>query len=152
VREGNAAMTVQATKIVSVAKSKVGSSDWMYVKSKDGFPKNTNKCNQFVYDVIVEAGLPGPTVPKYGIFSRPPTAGEWATTAIVIKGWKIVTEPQAGDVIAEAHQYADATGHVGIVVDSGQTASASALEGGMIVQNDWGFRSDNSPTFRRYIG
>ncbi|MEX2174087.1 MAG: CHAP domain-containing protein [Pirellulaceae bacterium] len=145
-------MDANAVKIVTVAKSYVGSGAWMYIKEKDGFGKNKNKCNQFVYDVVVEAGLPGPTVPKYGIFSRPPTAGEWATPAVLIKGWKVVTEPQAGDVVAEAHRYADATGHVGIVVEAGQTASASSNEGGKIVQNDWGFRADNHPTFRRYIG
>lgn len=47
---------------------------------------------------------------------------------------------------------ADATGHVGIVIGEKMTASASALAKGQIVQNDWGFRTDSKPTFRRFKG
>ncbi len=50
------------------------------------------------------------------------------------------------------HNYADATGHVGIVIGEKMTASASALVKGQIVQNDWGFRTDSKPTFRRFKG
>ena len=143
-------MSSLSGEIARVARSRVGSQDWRYDKEKDGFPKNTNKCNQFVYDVMVEAGVkPPPVVPKYLVFSRPPTAGEWADPSVKIEGWTVVSEPQPGDVIAEAHQYSDATGHVGIVVGDKKTVSASALVGGVIVENDWGFRSDNKPTFRR---
>jgi cell wall-associated NlpC family hydrolase len=147
-------MSVQSEKVVKTAKSKIGSTDWAYGKEKDNFKKNTNKCNQFVYDVIIEAGLPAPTVPKYVIFSRPPTAGEWADKGLAINGWVVVKDGKAqpGDVVAEGHEYADATGHVGIVVEAGQTVSASSNVGGAIVQNDWGFRSDSKPTFRRYNG
>jgi hypothetical protein len=147
-------MSPLATKIVSVATGKVGSNDWAYDREKDNFGKNTNKCNKFnkfVYDVMVEAGVqPPPSIPRYLIFSRPPTAGEWATPSTTIDGWVVVETPAPGDVVAEAHNYSDATGHVGIVVGDKLTASASALVNGQIVQNDWGFRSDNKPTFRRY--
>jgi len=143
-------MSAFAASIVRVARSKVGSQAWMYDREKDNFGKNTNKCNQFVYDTLVEAGVkPPPVVPKYLVFSRPPTAGEWADSSVHIEGWAIVTDPKPGDVIAEAHNYSDATGHVGIVVGEKQTVSASALVGGVIVQNDWGFRPENKPTFRR---
>jgi hypothetical protein len=122
----------------------------MYTKEKDDFGKNTNKCNKFVYDVLVEAGVtPPPEVPKYVVFKRPPTAGEWADPSVKIEGWVVVTDPKPGDVVAEAHHYSDATGHVGIVVGDKQTVSASALVGGVIVPNDWGFRPDQKPTFRR---
>jgi hypothetical protein len=145
------AMPSLAASITRVARSKIGSQEWLYGKEKGNFGKNTNKCNQFVYDVLVEAGVkPPPVVPKYIILRRPPTAGEWADPSIQIEGWVVVTDPKAGDVVAEAHNYSDATGHAGIVVDNGQTVSARALVGGVIVQNDWGFRSDNKPTFRRY--
>lgn len=137
--------------IVQVAKTKVGRQDWMYSKEKGDFGKNTNKCNLFIFDVLVEAGIkPPPVVAKYIFLSRPPTAGEWADPSISIQGWTIVNEPEPGDIVAEAHNYSDATGHVGIVVDKKQTVSASALVGGVIVQNDWGFRNENKPTFRRY--
>lgn len=141
-------MSAQSIKIAQVAKSKVGSSDWKYSEERGDFPKNTNKCNLFVYEVAVAAGATPPTVPRYVIFNRPPTAGEWATPSVSINGWTVVTDPQPGDVVAEAHNYADATGHVGIVTGDKLTTSASALVGGVIVENDWGFRSDNHPTFR----
>ena len=139
--------------IIRVASRKVGKNDWLYATAKDDFGANTNKCNQFVYDVMVEAGLvPKPTVPKYVLWTRPPTAGEWATPSVAIAGWVVVTDPKPGDVVAEAHNYADATGHVGIVIGEKMTASASALAKGQIVQNDWGFRTDSKPTFRRFKG
>src|SRR5262249_39736537 len=100
-------------------RGKVGSHDWLYSKKKDNFDENTNKFNNFVYDVLVEAGVkPAPEVPKwFGLSSRPPTAGEWADPNLLIPGWYTVSDPQPGDVVAEAHRYSDATGHVGIVVD-----------------------------------
>jgi hypothetical protein len=144
-------MSSLAPDIVRVARSKVGSKDWMYSVKKDEFAANTNKCNKFVYDVVVEAKVkPAPEVSVYLIFSRPPTAGEWADPKVTITGWDVVTTPQAGDVVAEAHRYADATGHVGIVVAAGLTVSAASTVGGVIVENDWGFREGQTPTFRRY--
>ena len=143
-------MSTLARSIVRVAHAKLGRRDWMYNVAKGDFPANTNKCNLYVYDVMVEAGVhPPPRVSRYVILSRPPTAGEWADRTLAIAGWKIVTEPEPGDVVAEAHAYADATGHVGIVVGDKLTSSASALVGGQIVENDWGFRTDDRPTFRR---
>src|SRR6516164_8779070 len=113
--------------IVRVARRKVGRQYWMYTKEKDDFGKNTNKCNKFVYDVLVEAGVkPPPVVPKYVVFTRPPTAGEWADPQVKIEGWDVVNSAKPGDVVAEAHQYSDATGHVGIVVGDKLTVSAAA--------------------------
>ena len=45
--------------IVRVARQYLGSELWLYRASKDNFGKNTNKCNQFVFDVITEAGVTG---------------------------------------------------------------------------------------------
>jgi hypothetical protein len=139
--------------IVRIARSKVGSHSWLYDSRKDNFAEKTNKCNQFVYDVLVEAGVkPPPEVPKWhGMANRAPTAGEWATSTTMIPGWIVVTEAQPGDVVAEAHNYSDATGHVGIVVGASSTVSAAALppKPGTVVENDWGFRSGQTPTFRR---
>lgn len=142
-------MSSIASAVAHAARLKEKSREWMYAVEKGGFGKNTNKCNLFVYDVIVEAGGRPPVVPRYVILTRPPTAGEWADPAVAIKGWAVVADPQPGDVVAEAHRYADATGHVGIVVGDKLTASASSQVGGVIVINDWGFRADNRPTFRR---
>jgi cell wall-associated NlpC family hydrolase len=147
-------MSRLAVEISRVARSKVGSQEWRYDVEKDDFGKKTNKCNKFVYDVMVEAGVvPPPLVWKtrYWVFlvSRAPLAREWADPNTQIDGWAVVSDPQPGDVVAEAHDYSDATGHCGIVVGPNETVSASSLVGGNIVLNDWGFRSDNRPTFRR---
>jgi cell wall-associated NlpC family hydrolase len=147
---GRKAMSQFAKAIVRVARSKAGRQDWLFGAEKDNFAKNSHKCNQFVHDVMVEAGVrPLPVVPKRVFLTRPPTAGEWASLFQKINGWEIVTDPQPGDVVAEAADYSDATGHVGIVVGDKLTASASSKEGGLIVENDWGFRPENNPTFRR---
>lgn len=143
--------------IVRVARQYQGSELWLYRVAKDEFDKNTNKCNKFVFDVLDEAGVaPLPYIIKtflgMGYGRRPPTAGEWADKSRSFTAWAVVTDPAPGDVVAEAHEYADATGHVGIVVGARQTASASSREGGKIVVNYWGFRADNSPTFRRFVG
>src|SRR5436309_1094596 len=99
-------MPTFADAIVRIARGKVGSQEWMYSKEKGDFGKNTNKCNQFVYDILVEAGVkPPPVVPKYVVFSRPPTAGEWADSTMKIEGWAVVTAPKPGDVVAESHNY-----------------------------------------------
>lgn len=45
-----------ASEIVRIARSKVGSKSWLYDTAKDNFDAGTNKCNQFVYDVLVAAG------------------------------------------------------------------------------------------------
>lgn len=147
-------MPATAADIVRVARSKIAAQDWLYDKSKDHFAAKTNKCNQFVYDVMVEAGVvPPPTISRWlGMRRRAPTAGEWADKTLVIFCWEVVSDPLPGDVIAEAHEYADATGHVGIVTGPRLTVSAAALppHPGTVVENDWGFRTGQHPTFRRY--
>lgn len=144
-------MSSLAAEIVRVARSQVGRKDWMYSATRDEFGPGTNKCNKFVYDVLVEVHVtPPPKVTIYVFFGRPPLAGEWADPKVAIDGWEVVATPLPGDVIAEKHLYSDATGHVGIVVGSGLTVSASSYVGGVIVENDWGFRAGDVPVFRRY--
>lgn len=144
-------MSHRAAKIVEVAKGYVGHRDWMAEVEKDEFKNGTNKCNKFVYDVMVAAGAsPFPAVSRRIFWSRPPLAREWADPSVEIEGWEVVEAPRPGDVVAEAHEYADATGHVAIVVGPGETVSASAPLGGVIVRNDWGFRRGQKPTFRRH--
>ena len=109
-------------------------------------PAGKNKCNKFVSDVLISAKVPVPVM--NGVMS-PPTAGQWADPNYVIPHFPVVTEPMPGDIVAEAHNYADATGHVGIVVGTNLTASQSSNTDTVVV-NDWGFRPDNNPTFRRW--
>lgn len=135
--------------IVKESKKQVGSTGWMYNKPKGNFGKNTHKCNLFVADVAAAAGASVP-------FNRgwrnkyPPTAGDWADGKI--PGWITVTSPEPGDVIAEAHNYSDDTGHTGIVTGEGLTTSANSTVGGTITENNWGFRPDNHPKFKRFVG
>jgi len=69
---------------------------------------------------------------KLGIMDEKyyPLAGQWADKGLEIPGWPVVSggpdRAEPGDVIAEAHHYSDATGHVGIVVGPHQTASADS--------------------------
>lgn len=147
-------MSTYAARIVGIARSHIASQLWRYSVAKDNFGRNTNKCNKFVYDVMVEAGIKPPpqvTIPGW-IWDtiRPPTAGEWATAAVAIPDWNVVANPQPGDVVAEAHHYSDATGHCGIVVGDKETVCYSSLLHGVIDLTDWGFRADSKPTFRRF--
>ena len=79
----------------------------------------------------------------------PPLAGDWATRWIDIPMWTVVEEgpaaAQPGDIIGESIFYLDASGHVGIVVEPGQTASAdsTAKPPGKTTVTDFGFRRND---------
>ena len=93
-------------KIVSAAQKNLDSVKWGPNAAHTVFG-----CNVFVGDTIVQAGLPAPHVPgKKGY----PNSAQWAAGNVV--GWKVVPNNQAqpGDVIAEAHQTAHASGHCAI--------------------------------------
>lgn len=139
--------------IVRVARSYVGSGAWGYDADRPPYGPGTNKCNLFVYEVLTEAGFSVPMIErfKWGIIPRgshPPLAGQWANGSFSISGWVVIQgPPQPGDIIAEAHEYSDASGHVGIVTSVSEdgstdtTVSASASTS-TIVENDWGFRGE----------
>lgn len=160
--------------LVDWARTKIGSGDWAYRSARPPYPEGTNKCNLYVYEMANDVGY---VVPRRERFSfrkfetvwYPPLAGHWADAQEAIGNWHMVNDPRPGDVISEAINYSDATGHVGIVSypePSGQsvelppgqhatvvlflgrrTVSAAAL---LVVENDWGFRSGQNPKFRRY--
>ncbi len=160
---------LQRRSIAQNARRAKGSSSWAYEKQKDDFPPRSNKCNQFVYDMIMASGSPLADVPRikglggrlnsmfsFGYFQgNPPTAADWADPNKDIGCWKVVQGPaQEGDVIAEPHEYLDATGHSGIVVEVGFTASVSSLPGpdlGRVVINNWGFRPGQKAVIRRCV-
>jgi RHS repeat-associated protein len=134
---------------------------WNVWDAKGPYGPMTNKCNLFVHDVLTEAGVGQPMANGgvlYNYFGigdakYPILAGQWSDPSYDIKGWKVVTGPaMPGDVIAEAHNYSDATAHVGIVTGSNLSTSASSLKQGVIVENNWGFRTQNNVTIRRYFG
>ncbi|KAK3610402.1 hypothetical protein CHS0354_008690 [Potamilus streckersoni] len=123
----------------------VGSEKWLYSGSHQT-GANTNKCNIFVADILKEEGCPAPN--RRRSYS-PIGAYEWANSNSVFLGrspcWERCNSPEKGDVIAT-------DGHVGIVSGYQRTtsASAAAYPPGLIVENDWGFRSGQNPTCWRY--
>jgi len=134
-------------RIVGIANSYVGSTDYNLLSRKDDFLRGNPKCNKFVYDVLLRAGAsPGlPNQPgRWGLSGpKPPIASQWANTNYSIPGWVVVNSPFPGDV-------ASFNGHVGIVIGNGLTISATLYDG--VVRNDWGFRSGQTPVFRRFVG
>lgn len=129
---------------------------WLVEVEKGRFRRNSDKCNQFVSDVLQEAGLDSPA--RYNGLGGPINAAQWANRSLSRIGhWQIVDgPPQPGDVIAELTDPSHpAYAHVGIIIGEGRTASASTrvYPPGMVVVNDWGFRKDDlgKRVVRRYV-
>ena len=161
--------------IDALARKYIGSQLWREDVAKSGIPVGQNKCNQFINDVIVEAGGVKPLVPYKNeggitgslkaLFLRGPTASEWGDPTIKIPGWEIVQPINgtvvytAGDIIAVSRP--DGTGHVGIFVGlpGGRTvvsANANVTPKGLITATQWGFRMFDEDSkrkiARRYVG
>ena len=135
------------------AQSQVGSGNYSYWSPHpdargrlsellDG--RKSLKCNLFVNDMLTKGGDAPGRMPG----GRVPSASEWADPKTKIPGYTVIPKvvtPQPGDVVAY-------DGHVGIYMPntagSPNTISASAMTG-KVVQNDWGFRPNQSPTIRR---
>ncbi|KAL3860170.1 hypothetical protein ACJMK2_010328 [Sinanodonta woodiana] len=129
------------------ARSYIGSRKWLYSSSHET-GVNTNKCNIFVADVLKEESCPAPN--RWFWRYSPIGAEEWANPnswyLSMSRCWERCNNPVKGDVIATG-------GHVGIVSGNRKTTSASAAASpaGLIVENDWGFRSGQNPTCWRYL-
>ncbi|MFN8544678.1 MAG: NosD domain-containing protein [Candidatus Binatia bacterium] len=143
-------------RIATLAQYYVGSLSWR--EDLDNIPR----CNIFVRDVLREAGTAPPMETAWTrevayllALTRsefyPSLAGDWANPRPLMKCWRTLPQgPDAalpGDVIAEAIQYSDATGHVGIIVGPQVTSSADsrATPPGKITLSDYGFRPDDDP-------
>jgi len=137
--------------IAKTANKYKDSTDWAYDKKKGAFGCNTWKCNQFVGDVVKEAGAPAEVNGRY------PTAGEWADKKTKIGNWRVLgadEKPQAGDVAAyKIPGCHGCTGHSGIVVgvdSQGVHAMAAHYD---VVGPDNKFQPSNSAVvYRRYTG
>jgi RHS repeat-associated protein len=134
--------------IVIAARSHEGEGGWGNPGYQGGAGYITEyKCNIFVNQVTQDAGAIPPLVN-----GRPANAGELANSSIVIPSWAVVSGPaRNGDILAVPEQGIGYTGHSGIVVGQGQTASANSITGTITI-NDWGFRNNQTPTIRRYTG
>jgi cell wall-associated NlpC family hydrolase len=162
------AKTVQQL-IAQSALGYVGSQNWVGL----GHPA----CNQFVQKVLEDAGQQVPystnwvrrVADFFGLLHSPlypALAGDWASRTRVLGCWHNVTfdgpprlggDPlpadlsKPGDIIAEAINYSNATGHVGIVVGAQQTVSADSAAACFppnsptetIDISDYGFRPDS---------
>lgn len=104
------------------------------------------KCNLFVADMAAMAGAKtwvpivnasvGPNMPQ---ITREPTASEWASPSFPILGWKVVKDPDGGDVASNGS-------HMGIVSDKRTLISASSIAG-MINETDL-----TQMRYRRFFG
>ncbi|KAL3860174.1 hypothetical protein ACJMK2_010332 [Sinanodonta woodiana] len=109
---------------------------------------NTSKCNIFVVDVLKEESCPVPN--RWFWRYSPIGAEEWADSKSLYLSmslcWERCNNPEKGNAKATE-------GHVGIVSGYRNTTSASAAADpqGLIVENDWGFRSGQNPTCWRYL-
>lgn len=130
------AFCVTSSGIVNEARQHIGSTKWSYASSY-GTGANTNKCNQFVYDVLDAAGADPPS--RHWWTYSPIGAGEWGNpSSSYLTGascWNTCGGSwQSGDVISDSV-------HVGIITGWHLTTSAAYSE---VVENDWGFRSSGS--------
>jgi hypothetical protein len=143
--------------------------------------KPGTQCNAFVQQVLNDANTQAPlslstrfknSFPRIAHYlgfstkSYPASAGDWAFPHNTMACWHNIGPVDSvfghllppdvsrpGDVIAEPIFYSDASGHVGIIVGSQQTASADSaadcVSGGttpseVIDITNYGFRSDGS--------
>jgi RHS repeat-associated protein len=145
--------------LVREARKMLGSKDWNYDVERGNFGVGTNKCNQFVYEMTVAAGVEPPLLNPGGLLNRlfggsayPPVAGQWADPNFKIPGWDVVTSPMPGDIAAEAINYSDATGHVAIVSRAVNFPSTIGTSGTYksIAETNWGF--GKNVVYRRYVG
>lgn len=87
----------------------------------------------------------------------PPTAGTFGNPNANIPGWEIVSSPQPGNIVAQQRAYSDASGHVGIIVDTDLNV-ISARTGGLSKDPlSSVFPSNHSAAsgpivYRRYVG
>jgi len=148
--------------VVAAAESHLGSQAWDINRPNFPYGPGSNKCNLFVADVLNEAGVPVPNINGSFLGSPiyPPLAAQWADPSVDIPGWVVLdpaTPPMPGDVVAEKINYRDASGHVGIVVakkDGGLATISvdSHSRPETIHRTAFGFRPDERPVFRRYVG
>ncbi|MBZ5501039.1 MAG: hypothetical protein LAN59_02210 [Acidobacteriia bacterium] len=113
-------------------------------------------CNLFVQKAVAESGASKPVVIKADGTKGAPSAAEWANSPV--PGWRFLEPgetPQPGDVAARKENFADATGHSGIVVSVDKNGAVTAMTAhAKNIGVDMTFQpGPHSPNvFRRYTG
>lgn len=97
------------SRIAEVAESYLGDASYGYDAAHGNFPENSWKCNLFVHDILIDAGVPAPMMSGG---EWPLQANSWANPNYKIPGWELVVNPLPGDVAAIPR--AGGSGHVGI--------------------------------------
>jgi RHS repeat-associated protein len=140
---------IQGLSVAQTAHSNLGSTDWAVspggVSGHQLFRPGSDKCNEYVGDTLNQSGHQAPMVPDGKGGERLATAHELADPNVHISGLsdtKPLSAAAPGDVIAQAH--GDTEGHTGIIVAPGVTSSANANQGGVVTENNWGFRDPNA--------
>ena len=131
-----------------------GSNAWSPSGTRGNVPAGRNKCSLYVAEMILSGGH---NLPRSRIGGKYfPLAEDWASPdPLTIPCCPIVTDPQPGDVVAMGNSAGPfrplihSTGHVAIVIRHGVTSSVSTPAGGIVVENNWGFRPGQHPVFRR---
>lgn len=120
------------------ARAELGSVQWAFAASNPPFQQNTNKCNQFVANMIEDAGG---TVPRIYYPSNPqvpelPLANQWAGTTDTdpntsghqtsLQGWSepITDTPKAQPGWVIAYPRSPGSGHLGILDYDGRGIGA----------------------------
>jgi RHS repeat-associated protein len=141
----------QCYRIIEVARDQIQSTNWANQtdRSGEGFGPGKNKCNLFVCDVLTQALGKCPRR-EWSLSQGPISAGDWANPSKEIPGFRVVSNPQAGDIAAMAVNYRDASGHVAIVDGPGWTISPGSRS---VRQSQWPFDGKTQPVgtavFRR---
>ncbi|MDO5604129.1 MAG: hypothetical protein Q4G25_03105 [Paracoccus sp. (in: a-proteobacteria)] len=142
--------------LVDKALKHVGMSRWSYANSIDSLdgklslPRNTNKCNFFIYDMVQQTYGQAP-VYSYARGASwspirktvPALAESWArsdnTATDPTPGWRNIgykfsggTPVPPGAILGIAARYADASGHVGIISYPDDVGVVALLAGGQV--------------------
>ena len=113
--------------------------------SKNSPPRGVAKCNLFVHDVLKELEI-NPTESAM-------QAKNWGSSKTKIPGFKVVRNPQRGDIAAFAHDFGSrGTGHMGIMTTSEKIVYASSSHNVIARTNVSNFGSGAKWVYWRYIG
>jgi RHS repeat-associated protein len=155
----NPASGTTADRIAEIAAKNVDDESWRTSRARTAkrnpnmkFKAGEDKCNLFVYEVLLAAGVHPPTSGGKGKW--PARAGEWGNPNVKnLGGWIIVTDGSVkpGDVIAQQIPYSDASGHSAIIGPDKMTYG-TGINDGVISRTDWGFRLGQGGAIERLQG
>jgi len=132
--------------LLDQATKKNNDADYGY-SGKHGPGPGKNKCNAFVDDVLNNTRV---QPRRWGGLGGPISAGTWADPNAIIPHFPVVKDPKPGDIVAVAHNYTDASGHVAIVVVPGKSSIGAGAKGSHTTGWPWNNASPRgTPVYRR---